>query len=147
MLRGNYSARVDEKGRLKIPSAYLSHLKKDGTGDRYFVTSLNGQSARIYPFEEWEDIEKSLKDAAKSNLVRSKFLKVSNYYGKEVKLDKQGRILIPPVLRESAELRGEVDVLGHLDYLEVWNHERFVDDLRKNPLTEADLAALDDLGV
>ncbi len=64
-----------------------------------------------------------------------------------MKLDKQGRLLIPPRVRESAEMRGEVEVLGHLRYLEVWNHQRFLDEIRKNPLTPEDFQSLDDIGV
>ena len=50
-----------------------------------------------------------------------------NYYGQVVELDGQGRLLIQPVLREAAQMKGDVDVLGSLDYLDVWNHARFVE--------------------
>ncbi len=146
MLRGNYPARVDEKGRLKIPSSFLSVLKEQ-YGEEFFITSLNGQNTRIWPLEEWKEIEEKLADASSSNLARKKFLNIVNYYGKVVKLDKQGRLLIPPRVRESAEMRGEVEVLGHLRYLEVWNHQRFLDEIRKNPLTPEDFQSLDDIGV
>lgn len=146
MLRGNYPARVDEKGRLKIPSSFLSVLKEQ-YGEEFFITSLNGQNTRIWPLEEWKEIEEKLADASSSNLARKKFLNIVNYYGQVVKLDKQGRLLIPPRVRESAEMRGEVEVLGHLRYLEVWNHQRFLDEIRKNPLTPEDFQSLDDIGV
>jgi len=62
-------------------------------------------------------------------------------------LDGQGRILIPAVLRESAQMKGEVDVLGNLTYLEIWNHDRFTDDMNRNPITAEDERILDELGI
>jgi MraZ protein len=62
-------------------------------------------------------------------------------------VDGQGRILIPPVLRESAQMKGEVDVQGKLTYLEVWNHGRFLEHLKQNPITTDDEKALDELGI
>ena len=55
MLRGNIPAKVDEKGRLKIPAAFLEELK--GYGDQFYVTSETGDTARIYPMKVWEEIE------------------------------------------------------------------------------------------
>ncbi len=147
MLRGNYQARVDEKGRLKIPAAFLSELKKEEYGGEFFVTSTNGQFARIWPLEVWKRVEERLAQASSSNRSKKKFLNLVNYYGQSVKLDKQGRLLIPPLLRSSAAMKGEVDVLGSLTYLDVWNHQRFLEDIRKNPLSPDDEKILDDLGV
>lgn len=146
MLRGNYQARVDEKGRLKIPAAFLSELKND-YGDEFFVTSTNGHFARIWPLEVWKRVEERLAQASSSNRSKKKFLNLVNYYGQSVKLDKQGRLLIPPLLRSSAAMKGEVDVLGSLTYMDVWNHQRFLEDIRKNPLSPDDENVLDDLGV
>lgn len=146
MLRGNHSARVDDKGRLKIPVAFLSQLQEE-YGDEFFVTSTNGQYARIWPLEEWERVEERLASTGSSNRARKKFLNIVNYYGQVVKLDKQGRLLMPPILRDSAAMKGEVAVLGSLTYLDVWNNQRFLDEIRKNPLTADDEAALDELGV
>lgn len=147
MLRGNYQARVDEKGRLKVPAAFLSELKKEEYGDEFFVTSTNGQFARIWPLEVWKRVEERLAQASSSNRSKKKFLNLVNYYGQSVKLDKQGRLLIPPLLRSSAAMKGEVDVLGSLTYLDIWNHQRFLEDIRKNPLSPDDEKILDDLGV
>jgi MraZ protein len=62
-------------------------------------------------------------------------------------MDAQGRILIPSHLRESAEARGEVAVIGYLNYLDVWNMERFREHMEKEPLTDDDLATLSGLGI
>ena len=120
MLRGNIPARVDEKGRLKIPAAFLEELK--ASGGQFYVTSETGDYARIFPMKVWEELEAKLARLSSHNKTKQKFLTWTNYYGQAVEVDSQGRILIPPVLREAALMKGDVDVMGHLTYLEVWNH-------------------------
>ena len=97
MLRGNNPAKVDEKGRLKIPAAFLEELK--GYGDQFYVTSETGEYARIFPMRVWEEIESKLARLSSHNKTKQKFLTWTNYYGQAVEIDGQGRILIPPVLR------------------------------------------------
>lgn len=145
MLRGNYLATADEKGRVKIPADFLAELKR--MGRQFYVTSATGDHARIYPMKAWEEIEKKLAKRSSYNPARQKFLARTNYYGQVVELDGSGRILIPSILRESAEIRGEVDVQGNLTYLQVWNHARFLDQMNRNPLTAEDEKALDGLGI
>ena len=145
MLRGNIPAKVDEKGRLKIPAAFLEELK--GYGDQFYVTSETGDSARIYPMMVWEEKEAKLSRLSSYNKTKQKFLTWTNYYGQAVEIDGQGRVLIPPVLREAALMKGDVDVNGHLTYLEVWNHARSLENLKKSQITDEDLKTLDDLGI
>jgi MraZ protein len=145
MLRGNYPATVDDKGRVKIPADFLAELRR--LGKRFYVTSVAGDHARIYPMKEWEEIEKKLAKRSSHNAARQKFLERTNYYGQVVEMDGQGRILVPSILRESAEMKGEVDVQGNLTYLQVWNHARFLDRLSGNPVTAEDIKAFDELGV
>ena len=141
MLRGNYLATVDEKGRVKIPSDFLAALGK--AGGKFYVTSDTGEYARIYPMKAWEEIEKKLANLSSHNSARQKFLARTNYFGQVVEVDGQGRILIPPVLRESAQMKGEVDVAGRLTYLEVWNHARFLDQyINHNQITAEELEQL-----
>jgi MraZ protein len=145
MLRGNYLATVDEKGRMKIPADFLAELRK--TGKKFYVTSETGGMARIYPMKSWEEIEKKLAKVSSHNRAKQKFLARANYYGQVVEVDGQGRILIPPTLRESAQMKGEVDVQGQLTYLEVWNHAQFLEQLNRNPITAEDEKELDLLGI
>lgn len=145
MLRGNYLATVDEKGRVKIPADFLAELRKGGT--KFYVTSASGDHARIYPMKVWLGIEKKLAQRSSYNPAKQKFLARTNYYGQVVEIDGQGRILIPPVLRESAGMKGEVDVQGNLTYLQVWNHTRFLEQLNRNPITAEDEKAFDELGI
>ena len=145
MLRGNIPAKVDEKGRLKIPAAFLEKLKEHG--ERFYVTSEEGDHARIYPMKVWEETEAKLSRLSSHNKTKEKFLTWTNYYGQAVEIDGQGRILIPPVLREAALMKGDVDVNGNLNYLEVRNHTRSLENLKKSHLTEDDWKTLDDLGI
>ena len=145
MLRGNYPAKVDEKGRVKIPAAYLEALRE--YGNKFYVTSENGDYVRVYPMTIWNEIEEKLARLSSHSRTKQKFLTRTNYYGQVVELDGQGRILIPGILRESAQMRGDVDVLGNLNYLEIWNHTRFLDNMKANAITEEDEKTLDELGI
>ena len=148
MLRGNYTARVDAKGRLKVPSAYR-RVVEDQWGTAVYVTSVTGDSARIYPLKEWEVIEERLSMLPSMDPAKKKFLDRTNYYGQVGELDGQGRVVIHPLLRSSAELMPETDVavLGYLTYLEVWSLERFQARLAADPFTDEDAAALARLGI
>ena len=148
MLRGNYTARVDAKGRLKMPSVYR-RMVEDRWGTELYVTSLTGDAARIYPLPEWVVIEERLSMLPSMDPAKRKFLDRTNYYGQVGELDGQGRVVIHPLLRSSAELLPETDVavLGYLTYLEVWSLERFQSRLAADPFSDDDAAALSRLGI
>jgi MraZ protein len=146
MLRGNYTARIDPKGRLKIPTPYRRYLE-DTHGTEVYVTSLTGEDVRIYPLPEWELIEQRLTLLPSMDPARRKFLDRTNYYGQQSSLDGQGRILIHPLLRKSAGVVGDVVVLGCLSYLEVSELEKFQQRLLSDPYTEEDEAAIAGLGI
>jgi MraZ protein len=141
MLRGNCPAKIDDKGRLKIPAPFKEELDRTYSGE-FWVTSPDGQYAWIYPMQEWNKIEERLAQNPTFNQLRRKFLDRTNYYGQVVKWDNQGRILIPAVLREAAQMKGDVAVLGNLSYLTVWNNERYQSEIKNNPITPEDLDAL-----
>src|SRR5262245_46020154 len=111
MLRGNYNARVDEKGRIKIPSAYRRYIDEH-YGAEFYVTSLDGMFARLYPMQEWLMVEEKLQAKGTMDLAVRKFMDRTNYFGQPAEIDAQGRILIHPLLRQNAELTGDVAVLG-----------------------------------
>jgi MraZ protein len=146
VLRGNYAAKIDDKGRLKIPNAFRA-LVEEKHGNELFVTSLTGDSVRIYPLPVWLALEEKLSRAPSSLPARRKYLERVNYYGQLAEIDAQGRVVIHARLRESAGMSGEVDVLGQVDSLDVWNHERFVAKMLREPLTEDDLTALAEFGI
>jgi MraZ protein len=147
MLRGNYTARIDEKGRLKIPTAFRRHIEEKYATLDFYVTSLTGDCVRLYPLPEWESIEQRLALLPSMDPARRKFLDRTNYYGQQAALDGQGRVLVHPLLRKSAGVVGDVAVLGYLTYLEVWELERFERRLLSDPYTEEDEAAIARLGI
>lgn len=146
MLRGNYTARIDQKGRLKVPTAFRRHIQENH-GAEVYVTSLAGESVRIYPLGEWESIEQRLALLPSMDPARRKFLDRTNYFGQQAELDSQGRVLIHPLLRKSAGVVGDVTVLGYLTYLEVWELDRFQQRLLSDPYTEEDESAIARLGI
>ena len=146
MFRGSSPTKIDDKGRLKVPTEFRTALE-DGWGADVFVTSVTGESALIYPLPKWESIERKLEDVPSSNRSKQRFLERVNYFGQQLKLDKQGRVVMPQILRETADVTGEVVVSGRLDHLEVWNRERFDQRLLEEPFTNDDFANLADLGI
>lgn len=146
VLRGNAPARIDDKGRLKIPTGFRGVVESQ-YGRDVFVTSLTGESVRIYPMPVWIEIERKLAGIPTTHPSRLRFFSRVNYYGQTAELDNQGRVLIHPRLRDSAGMAGEVDVFGQYDHLEVWNHERFVTKLASDPFSDDDARALAQFGI
>jgi MraZ protein len=146
VFRGNHTAKIDDKGRLKIPNAFRSLIESEHGAD-LFVTSLTGDEVRIYPMPVWIALEQRLAQMPSTHPARLRFLDRVNYFGQTADIDAQGRVLIPARLRESAGMAGEVDVLGHYDRLDVWNHERFLARLHRDPYTDDDARALSQFGI
>ena len=146
MFRGNHPTRVDEKGRLKVPAEF-KRVIDEKYAQKFYITSLDGNVAQVYPFEEWERIEQKLAALSTFNPTKKKFLNRTNYYGQVVEMDGQGRLLVPQILRESAQIRGEVAVLGNLTYLEVRNLEALRREIDEQAFTEEDTKTLDELGI
>lgn len=146
MLRGNHTAKIDDKGRLKIPNAFRA-LVEDRHGTGLYVTSITGEFVRVYPMPIWQALEERLRRMPSTHPARTKFLDRVNYFGQLGEFDAQGRVLIPARLRESAGMAGEVDVLGQDEWLDVWNHDRFLAKLQREPFTDDDARALSEFGI
>ena len=146
MFRGNHPARVDEKGRLKVPAEF-KRVIDEKYGNQFYITSLDGKVAQVYPFEEWERIEQKLASLSTYNPTKKKVLDRVSYYGQPVEMDGQGRLLMPQLLRETAHIKGEVAVMGTLTYLEVRNLEALRKEIEENPITDEDTRTLGELGI
>ena len=146
MFRGNAPASIDNKGRLKVPTAFKSLLESK-YGRELFITSLTGEYVRIYPMPVWLELEERLGRMPSSHPSRLRFLDRINYFGQAGELDGQGRVIIPVRLRESALMTGDVDVLGQYNFLDVWNHDRFVSKLQREPFTDDDARTMSEFGV
>jgi MraZ protein len=140
MFRGNQPARVDEKGRLKLPEKF-KRMVDELYGPQFYITSKDGERAELWPLKEWERIEESLSKAP-SSAAKQRFMDVTNYYGQAVEMDAQGRLLMPQLLREKAALKGDVAVLGQQNKLVVINDERAQAKIAAAPLTGEDLDSL-----
>ena len=145
-LRGSAPARIDDKGRLKVPTIFRGVIQ-DQKGPDVFVTSVTGESVRIYPMPIWLETERKLLAMPGNHPSRLKFLDRVNYYGQAGELDGQGRVIIPAHLRESASIVGDVRVLGRIDHIEVWNEERFAEKLRREAWTDEDGLRLSEHGI
>ena len=146
MFRGNHPTRVDEKGRLKVPAEF-KRVIDEKYGQQFYITSLDGDVAQVYPFEEWERIEQKLAGLSTFNPTKKKFLSKVNYWGQVVEMDGQGRLLIPPLLRDSAQIKGEVAVSGYQTYLEVRNMDAYRRKMQDEKFTPDDEKTLDTLGI
>lgn len=146
MFRGNHPARVDEKGRLKLPAEFKRQIEEQ-YGTQFYITSKDGRVAEIHPLQEWEKVELKLAAIPNFNPAKKKLLDRLNYYGQMTEIDAQGRVLLPQILRESAKLAGDVVVFGMQTYLEVANREAFKQNMDQNPLTPEDEQSLAGFGL
>ena len=146
MFRGNVPARIDDKGRLKVPNTFRA-LLENKYGRELFLTSLSGEFVRLYPMPVWLEIEQKLGAMPSTHPSRMRFLDRVNYFGQAAEMDAQGRVIMPVRLRDAATMMGDVDVLGQVTYLDVWNHERFLTKMQREPYTDDDARALSEFGI
>ena len=146
MFRGHEQARIDDKGRLKVPNVFRSLLESK-YGRELFLTSLTGEYVRVYPMPVWLEKEEKLAQMPSTHPSRLRFLDRVNFFGQQAELDTQGRVLVPARLRETATMSGDVDVLGLYNYLDVWNHDRFLTKLQREAYSDDDARALAEFGI
>jgi MraZ protein len=137
MFRGNHPAKVDEKGRLKLPAAFKQLLDAQHV-TQFYITSTDGAKADIWPLPVWEKLEAKLAEFSTMNDAVEKYLSMTGYYGQQVEVDTQARVLLPQILRSAAKLDAEVVVMGKIDHLEVHNQGTFEANLPVNSLTPDD---------
>ena len=147
MLVGSFTVKVDEKGRVKIPAEYRRHIEERYGGTDFFVTSVRGDCAQLYPARAWDEVRQRLSTQPPSKPPVRKFLRTTNYYGQLAAMDPQGRVLIHPRLREDAGIEEEVVILGQQNHLEIWNLKKFKETLRADPLSAEDEDYLATLGI
>jgi MraZ protein len=134
VFRGNHPAKVDDKGRLKVPSEFKTLLDAANV-TQFYITSIDGKSAQVWPLPEWERQERQLAEFSTLDDAVEKYLNLTSYYGQQVEMDSQARVVLPQILRGTAKLDAEVTVFGKLNYLEVRNREIFEQNLPAYALT------------
>lgn len=147
MLIGSYTAKMDEKGRLKIPADFKHHLEETYQSTDFYVTSLKGDSVWVYPMKVWDEKQEKLNNAPSEEPAIRKFIDRVSYYGQRQQIDSQGRILIHPLLRNASRLVGEVMVMGKSKFLEVWEADQFASRLVAEPYTDEDAKIVAKYGI
>ena len=142
--RGSAPARVDEKGRLKVPTLFREQID-EAFGPDLFVTSLHGREVLLYPLPVWQALEEKLASLPAIHRAKRKFLERVNYYGQTASLDAQGRVLIPQILRDSAKLPADVVVTGNIDHLVVSDRGALASRLAEEEFTPEDYDELSKL--
>lgn len=145
-LMGHSPAKIDEKGRLKIPANFRK-LIEDKYGSECFITSTDGERALVYPLPVWFDFQGRLSKVPSTSQAKMKLLERANYFGQVATIDAQGRVLVPAVLRNVAGVQDDVVVIGNQDHLIVWNEERIQKRLTDTPMTAEDFKELELHGV
>lgn len=120
MFMGEYNHTVDPKGRLIVPSKFREQL-----GNEFVVTKGLDGCLFVYPNEEWQNIEEKFRSISMTSKSARKFSRFFFAGAATVELDKQGRILIPPVLREYADLQKDTVLVGVLSRIEIWDKDRW----------------------
>lgn len=114
MLIGSYNYAIDEKGRLNFPAKF-----RDDMGDTFTVARWLDGSVVAFPQKQWESMAASL---LSTGFTKARDAKLNLFASAAaVQLDKQGRILLPPALREYAHLEKEVTIIGVGDHAELWD--------------------------
>ena len=116
--RGSAPARLDDKGRLKVPNVFRAQIE-EAFGRELFVTSISGRNFLLYPLGIWRGLEEKLAELPAIHRAKNKFLERVNYFGQDAEIDGQGRVLVPQILRDAAKLPADVVVTGTIDHLVV----------------------------
>ena len=121
MFRGSFEHTVDSKGRVSVPSRF-----RDIIADRYdgrLVLALDfDRCLAVYPLEEWEKLEEKIRSLPMMQKEVKEFMRFFFSSATECDLDKQGRILIPPALRERAAINKTVLLVGIINKIEIWDN-------------------------
>jgi MraZ protein len=125
VFRGRYDHTIDPKGRLSIPARYRDELAARNITT--LVLSEGDHCVSAYPLDEWEKLEESLRQQSSFLPERRNVVRLMVASAKECPVDRAGRTLVPPELREFAGLRKDVVVAGSLEFFEIWSRDRWID--------------------
>ena len=127
MFRGMFEHTIDTKGRVAIPARFRESLLANND-DRLIITKFVVSSVRcldVYPYTVWQQLEERLRSQPQ---FTQRMMKFQNYYfaaAHECTLDKQGRVLLPPTLREYAGLKKDVMFTSALTKFRLWDREQW----------------------
>lgn len=136
-LRGSAETTVDDKGRFKVPVLFREPIES-AFGTEFFITSITGVDVLVYPMPVWNVLEEKLAALPTIHRSKSKFLDRFNTYGQVSRMDAQGRLLIPSLLRDTSGLSGEALVLGQTDFLKLVDRAKHLKSLKASTITDED---------
>jgi MraZ protein len=136
-LRGSAETTVDEKGRFKVPAVFRAPIEET-FGAEFFVTSITGNDALVFPMPVWNAFEEKLAALPAVHRAKGKFLERFNTFGQTGRMDAQGRLLIPSLLRETLGIGGDALVLGQTDHLKLVDRTRHLKNLKAVAITDED---------
>ena len=134
MFRGSSTHNLDPKGRIIIPSRFRNVIRAGG-GDTVMITRMD-KSLFAYALDEWGRIEEKILALAEKSDAMRRFRRVFIGGAFECACDKQGRVLVPPSLRDYAQLEKEIILVGVLDHFEIWSKDNWE---KENQLMESDM--------
>jgi len=123
VFRGSSNHTIDSKGRIIIPTRFRDMIKTNG--EEGVVITRMDECLKTYPYNAWAEIEKKILSLSVKSDAMRRFRRVFIGGAFECTCDKQGRVLIPPTLREYAKLEKEIVLVGVLDHFEIWSRDRW----------------------
>jgi MraZ protein len=146
---GNPRAKLDDRGRLKMPAEFKAFIEEKYGKDfnAFYITSQDGETAEIFPMPEWQQQMAKIFRMPKSHPARVKLLERYNLFGDRADMDPQGRLQFPEELRVSAQLTGEVKVSGEGNFLRVTSLEKLRARVKANPMSAGEIDALNEFGL
>jgi MraZ protein len=118
---GSYLHQIDEKGRLNLPAAF----RREGADSPLILLQVHADSLSLYPAAAWAGVEERLRELLRRQPEARAYVLGITANAAEVVPDKQGRIPLPPRLREAVGIAGPALVVGLLDRIEIWDPNRF----------------------
>jgi MraZ protein len=137
VFRGVNTLNLDAKGRMAMPSKYRERLLDQCSGQMVVTVDRSDACLLLYPLPEWEDIERKLVRLGNLNPQARRLQRLLIGHATEVELDANGRILIPPPLREFAKLDKRVALTGQGNKFEIWDEATWTEQ-RDNWVTSDD---------
>ena len=124
---GQYEHQMDPKGRVSLPSAF----RREAEGDRFVLLQWEPRYLTLFPEEKWREVQGNLLEFRRSDPAAWNNVRMIIATAVEVSPDKQGRILVPVILKEAAGLSGAVLLSGNLDRVELWDPDTYREVVQK----------------
>ena len=125
MFRGISAVNLDTKGRMAVPTRYRSQLENDAEGKLVVTIDTEEKCLLLYALPDWQVIEQKIEALPSFNLASRRIQRLLIGHATEVDVDSNGRILLPPILREYAELNKKIILVGQGKKFEIWGEDRW----------------------